>query len=67
MIKIKFEPTKNNVGCFIFNDLKDIRKDQINEIKITEQIWSYFFKNQNLNPKEYVDFSLILECRKYLC
>ena len=58
MIKIKFEPTKNNVGCFIFNDLKNISQDQINEIKkLLNKFGVIFFKNQNLNPKQYVDFS----------
>ena len=46
MIKINFKPTINNVGCYIFNDLKDIRKDQINEIKkLLNKFGVIFFKN----------------------
>ena len=33
MSKIEFEPTNNKVGCFIYTDLKDVKKDQIDEIK----------------------------------
>mgnify|MGYP007000205664 len=30
MFKIKFEPTNNKVGCFIYTDLKVVKKGQIN-------------------------------------
>ena len=33
MSKIEFEPTNNKVGCFIYTDLKNVKKDQIIEIK----------------------------------
>ena len=33
MSKIKFKPTNNEVGCFIYTDLKVVEKDQIKEIK----------------------------------
>ena len=33
MSKIEFEPTSNQVGCFIYTDLKNVKKDQIYEIK----------------------------------
>ena len=33
MSKIEFEPTDNKVGCFIYTDLQEVKKDQIDEIK----------------------------------
>ena len=58
MSKIEFEPTNNKVGCFIYTDLKDVKKDQIDEIKkLLSKYGVLFFKNQNLNPKEYINFS----------
>ena len=58
MSKIKFEPTKNEVGCFIYTDLKIINKDHIDEIKyLLNKYGVLFFKNQTLSPKEYINFS----------
>ena len=58
MSKIEFEPTDNKVGCFIYTNLKDVKKDQIDEIKrLLSKYGVLFFKNQNLNPKEYINFS----------
>ena len=58
MSKIEFKPTENKVGCFIYTDLKDVKKDQIDEIKkLLSKYGVLFFKNQNLNPKEYINFS----------
>ena len=58
MSKIEFEPTNNKVGCFIFTNLKEVQKDQIDEIKkLLNKYGVLFFKNQNLNPKEYINFS----------
>ena len=58
MSKIKFETTNNNVGCFIYNDLKVIKQDQIDEIKnLLNKYGVLFFKNQNLSPREYINFS----------
>ena len=34
MSKIEFEPTNNQVGCFIYTDLQEIKKDQIVELSI---------------------------------
>ena len=33
MSKIKFEPTNNKVGCFIYTNLQEVKKEQIVEIK----------------------------------
>ena len=58
MTKIKFKPTNNRVGCFIYADLKTIEKDHIDEIKnLLDRYGVLFFKNQNLSPKEYINFS----------
>ena len=58
MTKIKFEATYNKVGCFIYTDLRTITKEQIDEIKnLLNNYGVLFFKNQNLNPKEYINFS----------
>ena len=58
MPKIKFEATSNKVGCFIYTDLKIVKKEQINEIKnLLNEYGVLFFKNQNLSPSEYIDFS----------
>ena len=58
MSKLKFEPTNNQVGCFIYTDLKVVEKDQINEIKnLLNKYGVLFFKNQNLSPREYINFS----------
>ena len=51
MSKLKFEPTSNQVGCFIYTDLKIVKKDQIYEIKnLLNKYGVLFFKNQSLNP-----------------
>ena len=53
MSKIKFEITSNKVGCFIYTDLKTIKRDQIYEIKnLLNKYGVLFFKNQNLSPSE---------------
>tara|TARA_X000000368_G_C23032834_1_gene713347 strand:- start:1192 stop:1989 length:798 start_codon:yes stop_codon:yes gene_type:complete len=58
MFKIKFEPTNNKVGCFVYTDLKVVKKDQINEIKeLLNKYGVLFFKNQSLSPEEYINFS----------
>ncbi len=58
MSKIKFEPTINKVGCFIYTDLKSIKKEHVDEIKnLLDKFGVLFFKNQNLNPSEYMNFS----------
>ena len=58
MSKLKFEPTSNQVGCFIYNDLKVVKKDEIYEIKnLLNKYGVLFFKNQSLNPLEYINFS----------
>ena len=58
MSKIEFKPTDNKVGCYIYTDLREVKKDQIDEIKkLLNKYGVLFFKNQNLNPKEYINFS----------
>ena len=58
MSKIEFEPTDNKVGCFIYTNLKEVKKEQIDEIKkLLNKYGVLFFKNQSLNPEQYVDFS----------
>ena len=59
MSKIEFEPTDNKVGCFIYTNLKEVKKEQIDEIKkLLNKYGVLFFKNQSLSPKEYINFSL---------
>ena len=49
MTKIKFEPTTNNVGCYVFTDLKSLDKTQLGEIKDSlNKFGVLFFKNQRL-------------------
>ena len=51
MSKIEFEPTDNKVGCFIYTNLKEVKKDQIDEIKkLLNKYGVLFFKNQSLGP-----------------
>ena len=58
MSKIIFEPTNNKVGCFVYNDLKVLKKNQVDEIKnLLNKYGVLFFKNQNLSPSEYINFS----------
>ena len=58
MSKIEFEPTDNKVGCFIYTNLKEVKKEQIDEIKkLLNEYGVLFFKNQSLNPEQYVNFS----------
>ena len=49
MSKIEFEPTDNQVGCFIYTDLQKVTKDQVTEIKkLLDRYGVLFFKNQGL-------------------
>ena len=58
MSKIESKPTGNKVGCFIYTDLKYVKKDQIDEIKkLLNKYGVLFFKNQSLSPEEYINFS----------
>ena len=58
MSKIEFKPTDNEVGCFIYTNLKNVKKNQINEIKnLLNKYGVLFFKNQSLSPEEYINFS----------
>ena len=51
MSKIKFKPTNNEVGCFIYTDLKVVEKDQMDEIKNLLINMGTFFLNQNLSQR----------------
>ena len=58
MSKIEFKLTDNEVGCFIYTNLKNVKKNQINEIKkLLNKYGVLFFKNQSLSPEEYINFS----------
>ena len=58
MSKIEFEPTDKKVGCFIYTNLKEVKKEQIDEIKkLLNKYGVLFFKNQSLSPEEYINFS----------
>ena len=58
MNKISIELTENNVGCFVKTDLKNTSDEQIQEIKkLLNKHGVLFFKEQNLNPKEYMNFA----------
>ena len=58
MNKFEFEPTVNNVGCFIKVNLKFVNSSQIKIIKnLLDKFGVLFFKNQDLSPKKYLDFS----------
>ena len=58
MSKIEFKPTDNKVGCFIYTDLQEVKKDQIVEIKkLLDKYGVLFFKNQDLKPDQYINFS----------
>ena len=58
MSKIEFEPTNNQVGCFIYTDLQEVKKNQIVEIKkLLDRYGVLFFKNQDLSAEQYVNFS----------
>jgi len=58
MSKIRYEPTNNEVGCYIYTNLKVIEKNQIDEImNLVNKYGVLFFKNQSLSPEEYINFS----------
>jgi len=58
---IKIEPFKNNIGVSIACDLKSIKTHEIEKTK--EALDNYgliCFKNQNLDPGEYIKFAKLL-------
>ena len=58
MNKFEFRPTFNNVGCFVKVNLKIVNTSQIKIIQnLLDKFGVLFFKDQNLSPKEYLDFS----------
>ena len=58
MKKIIFKPTNNNVGCYVQTNLKSLNKDDIRQLKKSlDSFGVLFFKEQNLTPEEYMNFS----------
>ena len=66
MSKIEFEPTDNQVGCFIYTDLQEVKKDQIVEIKkLLDRYEGKFFLGDKVfycdyNVYHHVSLALIL-------
>ena len=62
-MSIKIEPFKNNIGASIACDLKSIKADEV--VKTKEALNNYgfvCFRNQNLDPGEYLDFAKLFLC-----
>ena len=57
-MNIKVEPYKNNIGAFISCDLKSIDEKGIEKIKDALGSFGFVsFRNQDLEPKEYLNFA----------
>ena len=57
-MNIKVEPFENNIGASISCNLKLINQNIINEIKETLNNYGFVcFRNQNLEPGEYLKFA----------
>ena len=60
-MSIKIEPFKNNIGASITCDLKNIKADEIEETKDALNNYGFIcFRNQKLNPGEYLEFAKLL-------
>ncbi len=58
MNKLSIELSENNVGCYVNTNLKNINEEQTLEIKkLLNKHGVLFFKDQNLNPEEYISFA----------
>ena len=58
MSELSLTLSENNVGCYVKTDLKNINDSQVREIKkLLDKYGVLFFKEQNLNPQEYINFS----------
>ena len=58
MNKLSIELSKNNVGCYVNTNLKNINEEQTLEIKkLLNKHGVLFFKDQNLSPEEYISFA----------
>ena len=60
-MSIKIEPFKNNIGASITCDLKSLKTDEIEKTKEALNNYGFVcFRNQNLNPGEYLEFAKLL-------
>ena len=60
-MNIKIEPFKNNIGASIACDLKSIKTGEIEKTKETLNNYGFVcFRNQNLDPGEYLKFAKLL-------
>ena len=58
MNKLSLKLSENNVGCYVNTDLKNINREQTQEIKkLLDKHGVLFFKDQNLSPEEYISFA----------
>ena len=58
MTKLSIELSENNVGCYVKTNLKNITHEEIQEIKkLLNKHSVLFFKEQHLNPQEYIRFA----------
>ena len=60
-MSIKIEPFKNNIGASIVCDLKSIKTDVVEKTKEALNNYGFVcFRDQNLNPREYLEFAKLL-------
>ena len=60
-MSIKIEPFKNNIGASIVCDLKSIKADEVEKTKEALNNYGFVcFRNQNLDPGEYLEFAKLL-------
>jgi len=60
-MSIKIEPFKNNMGASIACDLKSIKADEVEKTKEALNNYGFVcFRNQNLDPGEYLEFAKLL-------
>ena len=60
-MSIKIEPFKNDIGAYIACNLKSIKADEVEKTKEALDNYGFvFFRNQNLNPGEYLEFAKLL-------
>ena len=60
-MSIKIEPFKNNIGASIVCDLKSIEADEVEKTKEALNNYGFVcFRNQNLDPGEYLEFAKLL-------
>ena len=60
-MSVKIEPFKNDIGASIICDLKAIKAHEIEEAKEALNNYGFVcFRNQNLDPGEYLEFAKLL-------